>query len=506
MASSQERAQILTDREAVSQLQHKVWLATQAKDQAGIEDGLAAEVTCSWDGKQVKGPAAVAAQLTQQLAGESWFWGHRGEVTVTGEQAAGRWLVHVLRFHTAESQLERRGLELNAKFKVVNGAWRAVSNDYRTMYVAHVPVAPHTYKAVADKAGWAPKESITPNGNRSQFNQEEAATMLEDIDSIRRLKYAYWRALDGKRWAELDQVFTPDATSGYQDNTYNFKSRDEIVKWLQDVVGGDPMRAADRGYVPSGHLGRHNEITVTGPASAKGTWLLNGAQGGEYYLDEYVKVGGQWRIKHIAQKTAFRALAPRTGLRLEGTPAESTRPGAEAEKARRTNAETGAQLQRLLDIEEIKRLKHRALRGVDSHDYPALRTCFASRVSTIQGTMMVLQDVAGEDIVQRYESMWARMATGPSGPLGRLRSMLLADHPVIEITGEGRATGRWAIAMFGVKTDGGFSAYGQCEERYVRENGSWRIESSTWLRTGEASWGLPGLEIKDGPVSAEAKS
>ena len=38
---------------------------------------------------------------------------------------------------------------------------------------------------------------------------------LHEIEAIKRLKYRYMRCLDQKRWAELAECFTEDATTAY---------------------------------------------------------------------------------------------------------------------------------------------------------------------------------------------------------------------------------------------------------------------------------------------------
>ncbi len=492
----QERVQVLVDREAVLQLQHRLWSAVQLKDEAGIQSCLTEDATCDWNGQSVRGREPVTTLLRDRLGVDGTFWGHRAEVDIAGDEATGRWLVYMFSFDPEHAQVIRTGLALTGRFTRVGGDWRIASSNYRTEYVARVPAPTHTVKQLADKAAFEPR-AIGPQASTPvSLDLEATAQKLEDIDALRRLKYKYWESLDAEHWEGLNDVFTPDATSGYQNDVYNFKSRAEIVKWLQEVLGGRMQRAVQAEYAPVGHLGRHAEIDLTGPSSAVGTWLLSGVQGGEYYHDQYVKVGGRWLTKHIAQKTNFRALASHSGITVElGTaPAAPSRAPATSNKGTATGTSAvPAQLQRLLDIEDIKRLKHATLRCLDMHEWEGLRACFASRVSLMHGTMLSLPDVTGEEIVQTYERLWTRMAPGG------LRSMLLADHPIIEVTGEGQATGRWSVAMFGVtgRTSGGWCAIGPCEERYVRENGAWRIASTIWQRRIEANWPLPGLVIKD---------
>ena len=69
------------------------------------------------------------------------------------------------------------------------------------------------------------------------------------------------------------------------------------------------------------HKVHHPEIELTGPGTATGTWALDDVvlltelaltvRGAAFYEDEYVKVGGEWRIKHTGYKRVYEELAPR---------------------------------------------------------------------------------------------------------------------------------------------------------------------------------------------------
>jgi len=72
------------------------------------------------------------------------------------------------------------------------------------------------------------------------------------------------------------------------------------------------------------HTGHHPEITFKGETEAEGTWYLEDRvfvpgfdfeiHGTALYRDEYVKLGGAWRISHTGYERIFeRKLKPSTG-------------------------------------------------------------------------------------------------------------------------------------------------------------------------------------------------
>lgn len=131
---------------------------------------------------------------------------------------------------------------------------------------------------------------------------------LEDLEAIRRLKHKYWRCLDQKRWDEMAECFTPDATVEYSGGKYRFRGVEAIVRFLRESLG-----------VETGAIGIHHglqpEIDFTGPDSARGTWglynyMFNERQNrcvriGAFYTDEYVRVGNAWKIRHTGYTAIF---------------------------------------------------------------------------------------------------------------------------------------------------------------------------------------------------------
>jgi hypothetical protein len=122
---------------------------------------------------------------------------------------------------------------------------------------------------------------------------------IEAIEAIRRLKYAYFRLLDTKRFDELGELFTEDATAAYESAPRPYAGRDEIVAFLRSSL-------SDPGIV-SLHQGHHPEIEVD-EGTATGTWYLSDRvvvpahdfvlDGTALYDDAYALVDGEWRFTH----------------------------------------------------------------------------------------------------------------------------------------------------------------------------------------------------------------
>ncbi len=129
----------------------------------------------------------------------------------------------------------------------------------------------------------------------------------DELEAIRRLKYAYFRTLDLKQFDELGALLTEDATASYEDGRTVLEGRSAIVSWLSAVLG-------DLGIVTE-HHGHHPEITFTSEATADGTWYLQdrvivpGADveiaGTAFYSDRYQRTWEGWRIAHTGYTRVF---------------------------------------------------------------------------------------------------------------------------------------------------------------------------------------------------------
>jgi len=130
---------------------------------------------------------------------------------------------------------------------------------------------------------------------------------LVDIEAIRQLKYAYFRLLDSKRFAELGELLAEDASTAYQSGELTHQGRAAVVTFLEESLG-------DTGIITM-HNGHHPEITVQSATTATGRWYLEDRvivpahdfelHGTALYEDRYVKVDDRWRIAHTGYDRIF---------------------------------------------------------------------------------------------------------------------------------------------------------------------------------------------------------
>ena len=144
---------------------------------------------------------------------------------------------------------------------------------------------------------------------------------LLTLEAIKRLKYAYLRCLDQKRWDELAELFTVDATAAYGGGTHSFAGRDEILGFLRTALGSEQHLTVHRVHQP--------EIERTGADSATGVWAFDDivimedheltVRGAGFYTDTYVRTDDGWRISATGYKRTYEEIQPRRpveGLRL----------------------------------------------------------------------------------------------------------------------------------------------------------------------------------------------
>ncbi len=138
-----------------------------------------------------------------------------------------------------------------------------------------------------------------------------------DLEAIKRLKYKYQRCIDTKRWAELRECFTEDATAAYSAGKFSFHDRDAILQFLEGAMGADTFHSC--------HAVSQPEIDFVDERTALGRWCLQDTvidtnfdmmiHGAAFYEDEYRKGDdGVWRISKTGYQRTYEQMVPRKSI------------------------------------------------------------------------------------------------------------------------------------------------------------------------------------------------
>jgi len=132
----------------------------------------------------------------------------------------------------------------------------------------------------------------------------------------------------------------------------------------------------------------------------------------------------------------------------------------------------------LLAIEEIKRLKARYFRFMDTHDWDGFRTIFTEDAFfDVRGALEEKPNVTGLEPITGVDAIVDYV----SGGINPITSAHYGHMPEIEILSEDHARGIWALADI-LRTPTGepfriFYGYGHYHEEYRKIDGHWRIAS-----------------------------
>src|SRR5579859_388374 len=136
---------------------------------------------------------------------------------------------------------------------------------------------------------------------------------LETLEEIRQVKYRYLRCVDQKRWDEMADVLTPDATVDYGTRALgkplSMTGRDQIIDFFRANLGPGIITV---------HAAGQPEITVDGD-TATGTWRFEDTvivteyrvviTGAAFYEDKYARgADGRWRIAHTGYTRTYEAM------------------------------------------------------------------------------------------------------------------------------------------------------------------------------------------------------
>lgn len=136
---------------------------------------------------------------------------------------------------------------------------------------------------------------------------------LEDLEQIRRLKYAYCRCIDMANFGELRELLVEDSSVCYVGGSYRFETagRDAIIEALSGAFHSEAIAL---------HHVNHPEIELISAGEANGVWYLKDwfldlrnkiiTDGSALYRDVYVKRDGHWKIKRATYERIFEIVTP----------------------------------------------------------------------------------------------------------------------------------------------------------------------------------------------------
>lgn len=139
----------------------------------------------------------------------------------------------------------------------------------------------------------------------------------------------------------------------------------------------------------------------------------------------------------------------------------------------------------LIEIEQIKRLKYRYMRALDTHDWPLMRSLFVADARTwYSGGKFSAQGI--DIIMSQFEQ-----TLGP-----HFYSSHVALHPEIELISPAEATGYWRLedtvhyiadgpADTRMRAGDELQGAGYYRDEYVKVDGTWLIRSMGYTRIYE---------------------
>jgi SnoaL-like domain len=131
---------------------------------------------------------------------------------------------------------------------------------------------------------------------------EEISDRLE----IQQLLIDYSTAIDGKRFDDLDAVFTPDAYIDYRVSGGVDGEFPAVKAWLKEVLPNFPSYYHMVGNVDV----RLSGDTATSRAICFNPMVMGGEAGqiyfvGIWYVDEFVRTADGWRMSRRVEEKAF---------------------------------------------------------------------------------------------------------------------------------------------------------------------------------------------------------
>jgi hypothetical protein len=138
------------------------------------------------------------------------------------------------------------------------------------------------------------------------------------------------------------------------------------------------------------------------------------------------------------------------------------------------------------DLEQIRQLKYRYLRTLDTKQWDDFEDCFVPEATA---------DYAGLSFEDRAALVDYLRTNLPR----EIVTVHQVHHPEIEVDGD-VATGRWYLSDQVISAEFGFRLEGAAfyEDVYRRTPEGWRVSHTGYTRTFEATWDLkdlPGFKL-----------
>lgn len=131
---------------------------------------------------------------------------------------------------------------------------------------------------------------------------------LEAIEEIKQLKHRYFRSIDRRDTAAMEELFTDNVEIDYEGGTYRWQ-----LQGASALIAA--LRAAFHPRAVACHTAHHPEITMVSDTQATGRWYLTDVMinrdqkvitsGSAIYLDTYRKEPGGWRIARSTYKRIY---------------------------------------------------------------------------------------------------------------------------------------------------------------------------------------------------------
>lgn len=143
----------------------------------------------------------------------------------------------------------------------------------------------------------------------------------------------------------------------------------------------------------------------------------------------------------------------------------------------------------LVDIEAIKAIKYRYIRGVDLRDGDLIGSTLTEDASAAYS--------AGKLSFQGREAIVSFIIT--SMPAGDFLTAHRVHHPEIVLTGSDTATARWALDDTVIIRSANLTLRGAAyyEDELVKRDGEWRIKHTGYRRLFEETTTRDGVTLTD---------